>query len=84
MERPLALGHRPVFAAHATWLALVVVLTFGAYLNAFAMIRPVYALQDGLARLLRTPVAHARARCCIFAIGLVVLPAVLLGAASAR
>ena len=61
--------------------ALVVVLTFGAFLNAFAMIRPVYALQEGLGRLLGT--AHrAPGLVLIFAIGLVVLPALLLAAAA--
>jgi len=60
----------------------VTVLTFGAYLNAFAMIRPVYALQEGLARLLKTA-SPTPGLLLIFAIGLLLLPAVLLGAASA-
>ena len=33
------------FSRRADLAALVVVLTFGAFLNAFNMIRPVYALQ---------------------------------------
>lgn len=63
-------------------LAIVIVLTFGAFLNAFAMIRPIYALQEGLARLLSTA-SPAPGLLLIFIIGLILLPAILLGAASA-
>jgi hypothetical protein len=62
-------------------LVLAVVLIFGAYLNAFAMIRPVYALQEGLARLLQTS-SRAPGLVVLFLFGLVVLPAILLTAAS--
>lgn len=70
------------FSQRTDLAALVTVLTFGAYLNAFAMIRPVYALQEGLARLLETA-SPTPGLLLIFAIGLLVLPAVLLAAASA-
>jgi len=70
------------FSQRTDLAALVTVLTFGAYLNAFAMIRPVYALQEGLARLLKTA-SPTPGLLLIFAIGLLLLPAVLLGAASA-
>lgn len=70
------------FSQRTDLAALVTVLTFGAYLNAFAMIRPVYALQEGLARLLKTT-SPAPGLLLIFAIGLLLLPAVLLGAAAA-
>ncbi len=70
------------FSQRTDLAALVTVLTFGAYLNAFAMIRPVYALQGDLARLLRTS-SPTPGLLLIFAIGLLLLPAVVLGAASA-
>lgn len=70
------------FSQRTDLAALVTVLTFGAYLNAFAMIRPVYALQEGLARLLGTT-SPTPGLLLIFAIGLLLLPAVLLGAAAA-
>ena len=70
------------FSQRTDLAALVTVLTFGAYLNAFAMIRPVYALQAGLAQLLRT-LSPTPGLLLIFAIGLLLLPAILLGAASA-
>jgi ferredoxin len=70
------------FSQRTDLAALVTVLTFGAYLNAFAMIRPVYALLKGLAQLLRTP-SPTPGLLLIFAIGLLLLPAILLGSASA-
>ena len=70
------------FSQRSDLLALAVVLTFGAYLNAFNMIRPVYALQAGLARLLQTA-SPTPGLLLIFAIGLVLLPGLLLGAAAA-
>ena len=68
------------FSQRKDLVALVIVLTFGAYLNAFAMIRPVYGLQEGLARMLDTQ-SRAPGLLLLFALGLVVLPAVLLGTA---
>lgn len=70
------------FSQRRDLAALVVVLTFGAFLNAFAMIRPVYALQAGLAQLLNTQ-SRAPGLILLFVLGLVVLPAALLGVASA-
>ncbi len=69
------------FSGRPDLAVLVVVLTFGAFLNAFAMIRPVYALQEGLGRSLGTT-HRAPGLVLIFAIGLVVLPALLLTAAA--
>lgn len=65
------------FSSRTDLAGLVVVFTFGAYLNAFAMIRPIYALQAGLARALGTN-AEAPGLALIFVIGLAVLPALLL------
>lgn len=65
------------FSQRRDLAALVVVFTFGAYLNAFAMIKPVYALQAGLARWLGTA-SQAPGLAIIFALGLLVLPALLL------
>lgn len=63
-------------------VALVVLFTFGAYLNAFAMIRPVYALQESLAVALGTA-SPLPGLALLFLFGLVVLPAALLLAAAA-
>ena len=61
--------------------ALAVVFTFGALLNAFGMVSPVYAVQGWLAGLL-----HARGEApvlgLLFALALVVEPVLLLGAAA--
>jgi hypothetical protein len=61
--------------------ALFAVFTFGAVLNAFAMTSPVYALQEWIARAtglrVEWPILAA-----IFAMALVVEPAILLGAAA--
>ena len=61
--------------------ALVIVLTFGAYLNAFGMISPVYALQQNLAEWLNST-SETPGLLLIFAVGLVILPATLLSLAS--
>lgn len=59
-------------------LALLVVLfVFGALLNAFAMVTPVYVLENWLADLLGTQ-AEAMVLAVFFAVGLVVVPALLL------
>jgi hypothetical protein len=55
----------------------VIVLTFGAYLNAFGMITPVYALQQRLADWLNTT-SEVPGLLIIFGLGLIVLPVVLL------
>ncbi len=70
------------FSRRADLAALVVVFTFGAFLNAFAMIRPVYALQAGLARWFGTA-SRAPGLVFIFLFGLVLLPACLLALAGA-
>lgn len=61
---------------------LVLIFTFGALLNAFAMVSPVYALEQWLSDALRTslewPVLTS-----MFALALVVEPALLLGGAAA-
>jgi hypothetical protein len=63
------------------YTVLISVFTFGALLNAFAMISPVYTLEQAVARLfgLRTewPILMG-----LFAVALIVEPAVLLGAAA--
>jgi hypothetical protein len=59
-------------------LALLVVLfAFGALLNAFAMVTPVYALESWLAELLGTQ-SEALVLAVLFVVGLVVVPAFLL------
>ncbi len=57
--------------------ALLAVLIFGAYLNAFGMISPVYALQQQLAGWLNTS-SEIPGLLLLFGVGLVVIPAVLL------
>jgi hypothetical protein len=61
------------------WLA--VLFTFGALLNAFGMVSPVYAVEAWLARLLGTT-REAPVLGVLFAAGLVVEPVVLLGLAA--
>ncbi len=58
--------------------ALVVVFTFGALLNAFAMVTPVYAVEEWLAVLLGTR-SEAPVLVVLFLGGLVVLPTILVG-----
>ncbi|RME74750.1 MAG: FesM [Chloroflexi bacterium] len=60
--------------------ALLVVLIFGAYLNAFGMIKPVYALEQWLAARLHTT-AEAPVLLLIFGVGLGVVPPLLLATA---
>ena len=69
------------FSRRADLAALVVVLTFGAFLNAFNMIKPVHALQAMLARSLNTT-SSAPGLALVFVLGLIVLPAALLAAAA--
>ncbi len=61
--------------------ALVLVFTFGALLNAFGMVSPVYALQAWLSRVLGTT-SRAPILGLLFVGALVVEPAVLLGLAA--
>ncbi len=61
--------------------ALVLVFTFGALLNAFGMVSPVYALEAWLSRLLGTT-RRAPILGLLFVAALVVEPAVLLGLAA--
>jgi polyferredoxin len=65
------------------WAALALLLTFGAYLNAFGMTEPVFALQ---AWIMEQPLTHALGLdsrqlllALFFAVGLVVLPGLLTG-----
>ncbi len=59
------------------WSVLAVLFTFGALLNAFGMVSPVYAFQTWLAGLLGTQ-SETAVLGTLFALGLVVEPAVLL------
>jgi hypothetical protein len=59
---------------------LVIVFSFGALLNAFAMVTPVYALEGWLAGVLNTQ-SELAVLALIFVAGLVVAPIVLLTAA---
>lgn len=59
--------------------ALMVVLIFGAYLNAFGMISPVYVLQERLALWLNTT-SETPGLLLIFGAGLVAIPSLLLTA----
>lgn len=63
------------------WTALSIVFVFGALLNAFAMVSPVYALEQAIASVtglrVEWPILGA-----IFLAGLVVEPLLLLGAAA--
>lgn len=61
--------------------ALAIVFSFGAFLNAFNMIKPVYGLQAALARALDTA-SRVPGLVLIFVLGLLVLPLILLGAAA--
>jgi ferredoxin len=66
------------FSRRSDLAGLVVVFTFGALLNAFAMVTPVYAVEDWLANLLGTQ-SELLVLAVIFIVGLAVLPVVLLG-----
>jgi ferredoxin len=71
-------GH---FSKHKDLAALSIVFTFGALLNAFGMVSPIYALEDWLSSVLH--VNHeAPVLGLIFAFILVVEPALLLGIAA--
>jgi hypothetical protein len=68
------------FSRRPDLAALIVFFTFGALLNAFAMVTPVYALEDWLAHLLGTQ-SEVLVLALIFVAGLVLAPGVLLGLA---
>ncbi len=68
-----------LFSRRKDIAALVMVFTFGALLNAFGMVSPVYAVENWLGGLLHVK-AEAPALGAIFAFFLVVEPVVLLGA----
>jgi polyferredoxin len=68
------------FSRRPDMAALVAVFAFGALLNAFAMVTPVYTLQDWLAGLLGTQ-SEALVLAIIFVVGLGVIPVTLLGLA---
>jgi ferredoxin len=69
-----------LFSRRHDLAALAVVFTFGALLNAFGMVSPVYALEGWLASALHVH-REAPVLGLIFALFLVVEPALLLGAA---
>jgi hypothetical protein len=68
------------FSQRTDLAALVAVYTFGALLNAFAMVSPVYTLEDWLAKLLQTQ-SELPVLGLLFLVCLVVLPMILLGLA---
>ena len=68
------------FSQRVDLAALAVLFTFGALLNAFAMVSPVYALEQWLADALGTT-SELVVLGVIFAAGLVVVPGVLVAAA---
>ena len=70
-----------LFSRRKDIAALVIAFTFGALLNAFGMITPVYALEAWLARAIH--ISHlAPILALIFAVFLIVEPAILLGGAA--
>lgn len=69
------------FSKRKDLAALSLLFTFGALLNAFAMVSPVYAVQSWIAGVLGTA-RESLVLGTLFAFGLVVEPAVLLGAAA--
>jgi ferredoxin len=68
------------FSTRRDLAALAVLFTFGALLNAFAMVSPVYALEDWLAAVLGTA-SEVPVLALIFVGGLLVIPALSLGLA---
>lgn len=68
------------FSRRTDLAALVVVFTFGALLNAFGMVSPVYALESWLAGVLHVH-AEAPVLALLFFLALVAEPFLLLGAA---
>ncbi len=69
------------FSQRLDLAALVALFVFGSFINAFAMIRPVYGLRENLARWLGTT-SPVPGLALIFVIGLVVSPIVLVSGAA--
>lgn len=67
------------FSRRPDLAALALVLVFGAFLNAFGMVTPVYELERNLANLLGTD-SEPLVLLVLFGTGLIVLPAALVGA----
>ena len=65
------------FSQRLDLAALVALFVFGSFINAFAMIRPVYALRDQIGRWLGQPSPTVELL-VIFLIGLIVLPMLAL------
>lgn len=70
-----------LFSRRNDLAALVLVFTFGALLNAFGMVSPVYAVESWLGRVMHVS-REAPVLAVIFGFTLVVEPAVLLGIAA--
>jgi hypothetical protein len=68
------------FSRRPDLAALIIAFAFGALLNAFAMVTPVYALEEWLAGLLNAR-SELPVLAMIFAVGLIVLPLALTGLA---
>jgi hypothetical protein len=66
------------FSRRPDLAALVVVFSFGALLNAFAMVTPVYALEEWLASVLGTQ-SELLILAILFLVGLFLVPPMLLG-----
>ena len=66
------------FSRRPDLAALIAVFTFGALLNAFAMVSPVYVLEEWLARQLNTE-SEILVLALLFLVGLGVIPLGLLG-----
>jgi len=77
--RRAGLGH---FGQRRDLAALTMVLVFGAFLNAFGMVAPIYAFERWLGELLHIG-AEPLLLAIIFGLGLLVLPVVLIGLAAA-
>ena len=69
------------FSGRPDLAAFVVFFTFGALLNAFGMVSPVYVLQAWLAQVLGTN-SEALILGLIFFVGLIIIPMILLGLVS--
>lgn len=69
------------FSQRKDLAALALVFTFGALLNVFGMVSPVYALESWLARLLGTA-REVYVLGLLYAVGMVVEPLLLLGLAA--
>ena len=63
------------------WAALALLLTFGAFLNAFGMVEPVFRLQEWMAGALGLT-SPLLLLALFFGVGLVILPVLLTGAAA--